>query len=216
MATKKEETTEQTSSIHFKKKLSEIQTRIKAPKNLYNKFGEYHYRNAEGILEAVKPYLAEYNLYLTIHDEIELIGERYYVKAVVEIGDCDTDEYMTVTAYARETFEKTKMDTSQITGAASSYARKYALNGLFLLDDTKDADTDEFAKVTDKADGKEESPEKSLKAELKELWTKAGGPKDGFEEWYKSKTAEGFTTQAYATMKASLMAQINKKEEAKK
>ena len=206
MPTKKEEVTEER-TLNFKQKLSAIQTKIKAPKNLYNKFGEYHYRNAEGILEAVKPFLNEYNLYLTLHDEIVLIGDRYYVKAVAELGDCDTAEQMIAVAYARETAEKTKMDASQITGAASSYARKYALIGLFLLDDTKDADTDEYAKTTGKSAPKEAS-EAELKDELNDLWERAGG-KDGFDEWYKKNTEKGFSTAVYANMKATLMKKIN-------
>ena len=201
-------TEKKTAGLKFKQKLSAIQTKIKAPKNLYNKFGEYSYRNAEGILEAVKPYLEEYGLYLIISDEIVNIGERYYVKATVELGDYETDEFMGVSAYARETLEKTKMDASQITGAASSYARKYALNGLFLLDDTKDADTDEFAKVTKEAP--KEASEANCKAELKGLWDKASNGADGFDEWYSKNVAKGFTTAAYANMKAMLMNQINK------
>lgn len=216
MPTKKEETANQTAGIKFKQKLSAIQTKIKAPKNLYNSFGKYNYRNAESILEAVKPYLDSLNLYLTIHDEIENIGDRFYVKAVVELGDCETDEYITTYAYAREESEKKGMDGSQVTGATSSYARKYALNGLFLLDDTKDADTDEYHNVTVKAEAKSkpqpvtEASEEECKTELKELWTKAGGA-DGFDEWYKKNTAKGFNTGAYAGMKATLMKQINKK-----
>lgn len=208
MATKKEEVTEEI-TLNFKQKLSAIQTKIKAPKNLYNKFGEYHYRNAEGILEAVKPFLSEYNLYLTLHDEIELIGDRYYVKAVAELNDCDSAEQMIVVAYARETAEKPKMDASQITGAASSYARKYALNGLFLLDDTKDADTDEYAKTTGKSEPKKEADESEFKAELKALWDEASNRANGFDEWYSKNTEKGFSTAVYANMKATLKKKIN-------
>ena len=213
MATKKEEVG-QTAGFTLKQKLSAIQTKIKAPKNLYNSFGKYNYRNAESILEAVKPYLDSLNLYLTIHDEIENIGERFYVKAVVELGDCETDECITTYAYAREESEKKGMDGSQVTGATSSYARKYALNGLFLLDDTKDADTDEYHNVTNKEEKKQpikEASEEECKTELKELWAKAGGT-DGFDEWYKKNTTKGFNTGAYAAMKATLMKQISKKE----
>lgn len=129
--------------MEFTEKIKEVQAHIKAPKNLYNSFGKYKYRNAEGILEAVKPYLSEYNLCLTLSDEIVQVGERYYVKATATIYDGVGSESMSVSAYAREAAIKKGMDDSQITGTASSYARKYALNGLFLLDDTKDADTDE-------------------------------------------------------------------------
>ena len=218
MPTKEKETANQTAGIKFKQKLSTIQTKIKAPKNLYNKFGQYNYRNAEGILEAVKPYLSSLNLYMNIRDEIELIGDRFYVKAVVELGDCDTDEYIVSYGYAREESDKKGMDGSQITGAASSYARKYALNGLFLLDDTKDADTDEYHNITNKEEKKQpikEASEEECKTELKELWAKAGGT-DGFDEWYEKNTAKGFNTGAYAAMKATLMKQINKKAQEEK
>ena len=124
-------------------KLLLVQQKLKAPKNLYNSFGKYKYRNCEGILEAVKPYLAEVNAVLTLNDEIAEIGGRIYVKAIATFIDAESGEIYTATAYARESAEKKGMDDSQITGATSSYARKYALNGLFLLDDTKDADDEQ-------------------------------------------------------------------------
>lgn len=124
-------------------KLMEIQTKIKAPKNLYNSFGKYKYRNAEGICEAVKPYLEEMKCSLVLSDEIIAVCDRVYVKATATLTDTETLESVSVSAMAREADEKKGMDESQITGTASSYARKYALNGLFLLDDTKDADSDE-------------------------------------------------------------------------
>ncbi len=132
----------------FKTKVQMIQTKLKAPKNLFNKFGNYKYRNAEGILEAVKPLLAEYKCYLTIKDDITLVGDRYYVKATATLVDCESDGEVSNNALAREEAEKKGQDSSQTTGSASSYARKYALNGLFLLDDTKDADTDEVHEET--------------------------------------------------------------------
>lgn len=124
-------------------KLVEIQTKIKAPKNLYNSFGKYKYRNAEGICEAVKPFLAEQKCVLILSDEIIEVGGRIYVKATATLYDNETGAYISASAMAREAEKKAGMDDSQITGTASSYARKYALNGLFLLDDTKDADSDE-------------------------------------------------------------------------
>ena len=130
------------------KKLMEIQTKIKAPKNLYNSFGKYHYRNAESICEAVKPFLKEQDCSLTIGDEIVQVGERFYVKATATLTDNTDGASVSVSALARESNDKKGQDESQITGSTSSYARKYALNGLFLLDDTKDADTDEFANQT--------------------------------------------------------------------
>lgn len=119
--------------------LLKIQSELKAPKLQFNKFGNYAYRNCEDILEALKPLLKKYNCTLTITDDLVLIGTRYYVKAIATIKDKDSSE--SSTSYARESDEKKGMDQSQITGAASSYARKYALNGLFLIDDNKDVDS---------------------------------------------------------------------------
>lgn len=122
-------------------KLACIQKKLKAPKSQYNSFGKYSYRNCEDILEAVKPLLD--GVTLTIYDEIVLIGERYYIKATVALEHISVEkgyQSKVITAYAREEYDKKGMDASQITGSASSYARKYALNGLFLIDDTKDAD----------------------------------------------------------------------------
>jgi hypothetical protein len=129
-------------------RLQEIQQRLKAPKGQYNSFGKYKYRSCEDILEAVKPILSELQCSLTLSDEMMLIGDRYYIKATARLKGEGTDEM--VTAYAREDLDKKGMDGSQITGTASSYARKYALNGLFCIDDTKDADTDEYAKQNQK------------------------------------------------------------------
>lgn len=121
--------------------LIKIQSELKAPKDLYNKFGNYNYRSAESILESVKPLLVKYGAELTISDDVVSVGDRVYVKATVSITD--GKETKTVTAFAREPLDRKGQDSSQITGATSSYARKYALNGLFLIDDNKDADTDE-------------------------------------------------------------------------
>lgn len=128
--------------------LKKIQQELKAPKSQRNSFGNYNYRSCEDILEAVKPLLAKYNAILTLEDELVQVGERYYIKATATFTD--GKEPITATAFAREAETKKGMDDSQITGTASSYARKYALNGLFLIDDTKDADTDEHARQTKK------------------------------------------------------------------
>lgn len=128
-------------------KLGRIQTEIKAPKNLYNSFGKYKYRNAESICEAVKPFLMRERCCLTLSDEIVEAGGRIYVKATATLTDTEdagVNGQYSVTAYAREADDKKGMDAAQVTGATSSYARKYALNGMFLLDDTKDPDTDEY------------------------------------------------------------------------
>lgn len=128
-------------------KLQKIQGEMKAPKNLYNSFGKYKYRNAEGICEAFKPYGDKYKVALFLTDTVEEIGGRVYIRATATLIDTETTEapmLVTVSALAREAPEKKGMDDAQVTGATSSYARKYALNGLFLLDDTKDPDTEEY------------------------------------------------------------------------
>ena len=145
--------------MDIKSKLNAIQIELKAPKDQYNSFGKYKYRNAEDICKAVKPLLEKYKAVLTISDDIVAVGGRIYVKATATIFDAESDPkskmnsdgFITtqinrfeVTAYAREADDKKGMDAAQVTGATSSYARKYALNGLFLLDDTKDVDTEEY------------------------------------------------------------------------
>lgn len=166
------------SEVGIYKKLLEIQTELKAPKGQYNSFGKYKYRSCEDILEAVKPICKKHNVTLIISDEIVSIGDnssttytenyydkdlkkenvrnvvtggqRYYIKATATIIDIEDGSNLSNTAYAREEETKKGMDGSQITGTASSYARKYALNGLFCIDDTKDADTDEYKEQTEK------------------------------------------------------------------
>lgn len=125
-------------------KLSKVQTELKAPKGQYNSFGKYKYRSCEDILEAVKPLNAKHGVVLTVGDEVVEISNRFYVKATATLVDIESGEKVTNTALAREDDAKKGMDGSQITGTASSYARKYCLNGLFCIDDTKDADTDEY------------------------------------------------------------------------
>lgn len=121
-------------------KLQHVQSGLKAPKNQYNKFGNYYYRNCEDIQEAAKPLLQEVKAALIVGDELVMIGDRYYIKATAKFVDCESGEVVDNTAYAREEQEKKGMDVSQVTGSTSSYARKYALNGLFCIDDVKDAD----------------------------------------------------------------------------
>ena len=191
--------------MEFKEKLQKIQCELKAPKNLYNSFGKYKYRNAEGICEAVKPMLEKYKLTLTMTDDIIVLGQhspiqwehteydsykkkdvqvmsifsdqRFYIKALVTLSDCESDNSITVSALARESEVKKGVDESQITGTASSYARKYALNGLFLLDDTKDADSDEYHNQTKKDDqpsAKEQKEVETIKHQkISELKVKA-------------------------------------------
>lgn len=132
-------------------KLSAIQQELKAPKGQYNSFGKYKYRSCEDILEAVKPICAKHKTTLVLLDSISEVNGRFYVTAQAQLHDCESDNAVTATAYAREPEKKAGMDESQITGTASSYARKYALNGLFCIDDTKDADTDEYKQQQQKA-----------------------------------------------------------------
>lgn len=128
----------------FLNRVCALQSELKAPKGQYNSFGKYKYRSCEDILEAVKPLLSKYKLVLTISDDIIGAGDRYYIQATAKLRDTEGDYFIENKALARESAEKKGMDESQITGTASSYARKYALNGLFCIDDTKDADTDAF------------------------------------------------------------------------
>lgn len=150
----------------FIKKLSKVQSELKAPKDLFNKFGGYSYRSAEGIMEAVKPLLAREGLILTVCDDIVLVGERYYVKATATITDGVNS--LSNSAFAREAGEKKGQDDSQITGATSSYARKYALNGLLCIDDTKDADaTNTHGKTEPTPQKKKELTAEEKAAEIK-------------------------------------------------
>lgn len=130
--------------ISIYSKLLSIQNELKAPKNQYNKFGKYNYRSCEDILEAIKPLCLKYGAVVLIDDYVSQIGERFYVKAKASLIDIDTQEEVYACAYARESENKKGMDSAQVTGATSSYARKYALNGLFCIDDTKDVDTQEY------------------------------------------------------------------------
>lgn len=134
--------------MNIYQKLNKIQTELKAPKSQYNSFGKYKYRNCEDILEALKPLLKETQTALTITDQIVMIGDRFYIEATATLYDCESEQGMSISnkALAREEATKKGMDGSQVTGASSSYARKYALNGLFAIDDTKDADSDETPK----------------------------------------------------------------------
>lgn len=153
-------------------KLLAIQTKLKAPKGQYNSFGNFNYRSAEDILEAVKPLNAEQGILLTITDEIKEVGGRIYVVATATVSD-GTDE-LKVSAFAREPENKKGMDESQITGATSSYARKYALNGLYAIDDNKDADTDEHKQQQENAPKKQpaqkqQQPKEPTEKELHEI-----------------------------------------------
>ena len=148
-------------------KLIKIQSELKAPKNQNNTFGKYKYRSCEDILEAVKPLLSREGLLLTLTDTIEQIGNRFYVKAKVTLTD--GTETVENTAYAREEETKKGMDGPQVTGTSSSYARKYALNGLFCIDDTKDADTNEYKTETSERSKAQESAKRQEEQKYKTL-----------------------------------------------
>lgn len=132
----------------FLKRVGMAQAELKAPKNQYNSFGKYNYRSCEDILEAAKPINKKYGLVLLLTDKPICIGQRYYIEATARLYDIESEQFIEATASAREADAKKGMDDSQVTGTASSYARKYALNGLYNIDDTKDADTDAYKKQT--------------------------------------------------------------------
>lgn len=164
------------------KKLIKIQSELKAPKGQYNSFGKYNYRSAEDILEAAKPLNAKHGLLLTLTDEPIFIGNRHYIKATATLTD--EESTLSVSAYARESESKKGMDHSQITGTASSYARKYALNGLYLIDDTKDADTDEYQNQSNE----QRQPQK---ATLLAKYQISGKSEEEFNKWYQEQTEAG-------------------------
>lgn len=165
--TAKQATIEQPTMADLTKKLATIQSRLKAPKNQYNSFGKYKYRSCEDILEALKPLANEQGCTITIEDSPIMVGEWHYIQATATLSDGYNST--SVKAYARESETKSGMDSSQITGTASSYARKYALNGLFAIDDTKDADTmDNRQKVEPNPEAKELA---KVKAQLKQAKT---------------------------------------------
>lgn len=143
-------------------KLLAVQEDLKAPKNKFNKFGNYYYRNLESIFEGLKPCLKKHNASVFVSDEIVLIEGRFYIKATATFVDLDSKETVSGYGYAREADSKTGMDLSQLTGASSSYARKYALNGLLLIDDTQDADSNEQAEEI-----KNKTEKKPTKEEMK-------------------------------------------------
>lgn len=166
-------------------KLAAIQSQIKAPKDKSNDFGGYKYRSAEQIFEAFKPFGAQYKLVLTVSDDVVPVGSWVYVKATATLTDVDNpSDTAVVTAWAREQDTRKGMDAAQVTGSASSYARKYALNGLFLLDDTKDPDTMEYRQENDARRQKAEADDRAELIEAINNLTKEKGygPIDGLEK----------------------------------
>lgn len=178
------------------KELVSIQSELKAPKGQFNSFGKYKYRSCEDVLEALKPLLKENECFLNMSDEIVLIGDRYYIKATATITN-NSGTSLSVSAFAREEESKKGMDASQLTGATSSYARKYALNGLFAIDDNKDAD------ATNKGDEKKEESRngQDLKDKLESLKVKIDNCKYADEVlsiWNENEDLKGVS--AFAAM----------------
>ena len=140
---------EKNKEMNIYEKLMNIQNELKAPKTQFNKFSNFYYRNCEDILEAVKPLLKKYNCTLQMSDELENIGNKNYIKSTARLIDIDSSQSIDNTAYAREAEEKKGMSEEMLTGSCSSYCRKYCLNGLFLIDDNKDVDTEDIAELQD-------------------------------------------------------------------
>lgn len=204
-------------------KLSAIQSELKAPKSQYNSFGKYNYRNCEDILEAVKPLCAKYKAVSVMGDEVIQIGERYYIKSTARLIDLESDGVVENTAYAREEAEKKGMDGSQVTGASSSYARKYALNGLFAIDDTKDSDTTndggrEATKAEKKAQPvkKAEEFKRMTKSELVQVYGASNA--EATISWFEKKFGIAFQDwdkDATEAARAKLTEQKEKQERGK-
>lgn len=175
-------------------KLAAVQRELKAPKGQFNSFGKYKYRSCEDILEALKPVLSKNGCAVVLSDSVEQVGDRFYICATATITDYETHEQVHNTAFAREDADKKGMDGSQITGTASSYARKYALNGLFLIDDTKDADTDAYHEQTTGEKRKQEPKIAAATAkanEVKKLLVKVTGSKENAQAvWEKQYRAD--------------------------
>ena len=206
-------------SIHAK--LSELQYKLVAPKGQYNSFGKYRYRNCEDILEAVKPLLHELKCTLTLADEVVSAGDRYYIKATATLTDIENGETLSTTAYAREEAEKKGMDGSQITGASSSYARKYCLCGLLCIDDNKDSDTTN-------TQTKEEKKAEQVKISA-DIYTEFMRGKNLFEQYVNKglikresldnllkAEAEATTTEAYQRLISKMTQNLNEAKELEK
>ena len=198
-------------------KLQKVQENLKAPKSRTNSFGKYSYRNCEDILEGCKPLLAEYKAVIVLSDYIEKVDDRYYVKAVATFIDTESGEKIENQAFARESAEKRGMDDSQITGTASSYSRKYALNGLLAIDDQKDPDSDEYAEEQKNRSNRNTKPVDAPKEPqyitdkdreiLTNLCKQIGRtPEQTFRDW------PNLTVQAYAAGCENLRGLIAKKE----
>ena len=199
--------------MNLAEKLSKIQTELKAPKAQFNRFGGYNYRSCEDILEALKPLLKATKTALILSDEPKLIGDRLYIESIAILQDCESESKIHAAAYAREPLNKKGMDEAQITGATSSYARKYALNGLFAIDDTKDAD---FTNTHDENQPKSVKATNLLnsdqKAELSELIELTNTDFINFLAYFKAKD---LSEVPFDKAKSMLLTKFNQKKETK-
>lgn len=210
------------------KKLVTLQSRLKAPKGQYNSFGKYAYRSCEDIVEASKPIMAELGLILLLNDEVVEIQDRIYIKATATIIDSETGDRVSVNALAREPKELKGMTEAQITGSASSYARKYALNGLLAIDDTKDSDTEEAQKQANKgqknaqsgktADNKKKEESKKEKnnfitseekAEIEHLINISGTDETILLGYYKIDSLDEMDREIYISAKKNLQKKMS-------
>ena len=215
--------------MNIYEKLAQVQTELKAPKNRRNTFGKYNYRSCEDILEAVKPLLKKVKASVFIRDAIKEIGGRIYIEASAYFADIENPDavgsFVCVTAYAREPLEKKGLDDPQITGTASSYARKYALNGLFLIDDVKDPDSDEYHEEAEEKAKKTSTKAKKTDASvldeyvtsgqlqtLNMLLEKSGVTEEKFREIYNIATMPEFPVAKYDDAVKKLEAAIKAKK----
>lgn len=206
---------------NIRQKLVMVQSELKAPKSQFNKFGNYHYRSLEDIAEAVKPLLVKYGLTLTMDDEIVLIGERYYLKATATLLDTTSDGYIICHAMAREALDAKGMSDPQLTGSSSSYARKYCLNAMFLIDDTRDDDTNEAQEEKmNRANRKKVDAPKVLQGITEDDKREIRDLVEALKEKYPTKNftfdqffpegIDGFTAEQFGKAKAQLLGLLNK------
>lgn len=191
--------------------LTRITRELKAPKNLKNSFGNYSYRNAESIYEAVKPLLEKHKASLIISDSIEAVGDRFYIKATATLSD-SKGESISATAYAREAFTKKGMDEAQITGSASSYARKYALGGLFLLDDNKDIDSLDNADTNASTPAKPKKTAKEYAQEVTQALISAGLSLQDIKEFMQASGYKSTDTETMARLAGNASALVAEAE----
>lgn len=202
-------------------KLMNVQSELRAPKSNYNSFAKFNYRSLEDITEALKPILKKYNATVIMNDSVEVVNERYYMKTVATFFDCDTGDSISNSAFARESMEKKGMDESQVSGMASSYCRKYCLNGLFLLDDNKDSDTDEVAKLAEKKNGRQvdkpvqpqtigDDEKREIRDLVEAIKEKYPTKKFSFDQFFPE-GIDKFTAAEFGKAKSQLLGLLNKK-----